>query len=165
MSAILHQINRALITAPDPSEIPNIEFQFVVNDHPVSNTWSLARSDSSEEVQDTWLMPDYGFWSWPEPYIGSYAEAREKIRAVDKPLSWADKKDQVVWRGTVHWNGELRGRLVDITKGKPWSDVAELDWKTNALHIEDFCRYKFLIYTEVRMSHILSWFCDVVLTS
>jgi hypothetical protein len=97
-------------------------------------------------------MPDYGFWSWPEPHIGSYAEAKEKIEGVDKPLSWEDKEGLAVWRGTVHWNGELRGKLLEVAKGKPWSDVAELDWKTNALKIEEFCKYKFLIYTEVCLS-------------
>ncbi|KAH8148510.1 uncharacterized protein LAJ45_07613 [Morchella importuna] len=146
--AILHQIHRSLLTAPNPSEIPNIEFQFLVNDHPAPSTWSLAWSGNDGEVHDTWIMPDYGFWSWPEPHIGSYAEAKEKIEEVDRPLSWADKQGLAVWRGTVHWNGELRGKLLEVAKGKPWSDVAELDWKTNALKIEEFCKYKFLIYTE-----------------
>lgn len=147
-SAILHQIHRALLTAPAPKEIPNIEFQFLVNDHPAPNTWSLAWSGNDGEVHDTWIMPDFGFWSWPEPHIGSYAEAREKIDEVDRALTWEDKSSLAIWRGTVHWNGELRGKLLEVARGKSWSDVAELDWKTNALKIEEFCKYKFLIYTE-----------------
>ena len=137
-----------MITAPSPDEIPNIEFTFLVNDHPGSNVWSLARSDDEKEVHDTWLMPDYGFWSWPEPKIGSLEEVREKIMEKEEGVTWKDKDDRAVWRGTVHWNGELRGKLVKTAKGKDWSDVQELDWKKNALNMEDFCKYKFLIYTE-----------------
>lgn len=76
-------------------------------------------------------------------------EAREKIAWVDGPLSWAEKKDLAVWRGTKSWNEALRGKLLEVAGGRPWSDVQELDWKTNALEMEAFCKYKFLIYTEV----------------
>lgn len=160
MSALLHQINRALITAPIPTEIPNIEFQLAVGDYPVANTWSLTRRDDPDAMRDTWLVPDYSFWSRLEPQIGSYAEIRERIDNVDRDLPWAEKSDLAVWRGTIHRNGRLRGKLMEVAKGKSWSDVAELDWKTNALRIEDFCRYKFLIYTEVCSA--LLCFCAVV---
>src|SRR5690606_39026967 len=129
-------------------EIPDIDFMFLVHDHPWSNTWSLARSDEPNEIHDTWLMPDYAYWSWPEPKIGAYAEAREKLHDLDSPLSWADKESKAIWRGSVKWNKELRGKMMEIAKDKPWSDIAELDWATNALKIEEFCKYKFLIYTE-----------------
>ena len=148
---MLQQIHRAIVTAPAPDEIPNIDFTFSVRDHPTADTWSLARSDAPGEVNNTWLMPDYAYWSWPEPRIGALADARERIVAVDGPRSWSQKHDVAVWRGSTRWNTALRGKLLEVARGKPWSDVQELDWKVNALAMEDFCAYKFLIYTEVRL--------------
>jgi len=94
-------------------------------------------------------MPDYGFWSWPEPHIGSVDEVKERVEAIEKDLTWADKISKVIWRGTVRWNSGVRGKLVEVAKDKAWSDVEALDWKTNALTMEEFCKYKYLAYTEV----------------
>jgi hypothetical protein len=93
-------------------------------------------------------MPDYGFWSWPEPHIGTVDEVRERIAGIEKNLTWTDKVDKAVWRGSVHWNSALRGKLMEIAHEKEWSDVQALDWKSNALSMEEFCKYKYLIYTE-----------------
>ncbi|TLD38079.1 DUF821 domain protein [Venturia nashicola] len=151
-NAILQQIHRAILTAPSPSEIPNIEFTILVNDHPGANVWSLARhsapSAANKEVNNTWLMPDYGFWSWPEPHIGSLDGVKEKVGKVEEGLTWDTKISKAVWRGSVHWNSGLRGQLVEQAKGKAWSDVQQLNWKKNALSMEDFCKYKYLMYTE-----------------
>lgn len=95
-------------------------------------------------------MPDYSFFSWPEPHIGAPHEVVEKIAAVERDVAWKDKKDAAVWRGTKHWNEGLRGKLLETAKDRPWSDAQELDWGKNSLKIEEFCKYKFLIYTEVR---------------
>jgi hypothetical protein len=151
--AILQQIHRAILTAPSPQEIPNIEFTILVNDHPGPNAWSLARhaapSEANKEVNNTFLMPDYGFWSWPEPHIGSLDEVKEKVKTAENVLNWETKISKAVWRGSVHWNSEIRGHLVEKAKGKAWSDVQQLDWESNALTMEEFCKYKYLMYTEV----------------
>lgn len=94
-------------------------------------------------------MPDYGFWSWPEPHIGTLDEVKEKVDKVeDKFKSWSEKIDKAVWRGTVHWNQGLRGRLLEISRGKSWSDMQELKWGENDLTMQESCQYKYLIYTE-----------------
>ncbi|QDS73422.1 hypothetical protein FKW77_008427 [Venturia effusa] len=93
-------------------------------------------------------MPDYGFWSWPEPHIGNLDEVKEKVETLERGLSWELKISKAVWRGSVHWNSGLRGQLVETARGKAWSDVQQLDWKNNALTMEEFCKYKYLIYTE-----------------
>jgi hypothetical protein len=158
----LSQIHRAIITAPDPIEIPNVDFTFLVNDHPASNIWSLSRSadptPTNNEVNNTWLMPDYGFWSWPEPQIGTVDEVRQKIQVVEGDMSWAHKLDKAVWRGSVHWNSALRGKLIEVAQGRDWSDIQELDWSRNALNMEDFCKYKYLIYTEASQYVRGQWF-------
>ncbi|KAI1611201.1 DUF821 domain protein [Exophiala viscosa] len=147
-SAILHQIHRAIVTAPSPSELPNINFEFSVNDHPSGDVWSLARSDADKQVHNTWLMPDFGFWSLPEPHIGSLDEVHERIIKTEGSMTWEEKESKAVWRGTVKWNKGLRGKLLDVAWDRPWSDVQRLNWSSNALAMEDFCRYKYLIYTE-----------------
>ncbi|KAI5805224.1 glycosyl transferase family 90-domain-containing protein [Geopyxis carbonaria] len=147
-SSILHQIHRALLTSPLlPHQIPNITFTFSVNDHPSSDVWSLSRSDSPGEAQRVWLMPDFGFWSWPEPHIGTHAAARESIAAADTQ-SWAAKKAQAVWRGTVGWNRALRQKLLDTATDKAWADVQPLQWGVNSLAMQEFCAYQMLVYTE-----------------
>ncbi len=50
----------------------------------------------------------------------------------------------------------LRPKLLEVTKGQAWADVENLVWyesgakSRNALKIEEFCKYKYIIYTEVR---------------
>jgi len=75
---------------------------------------------------------------------------------------WERKTGKVVWRGTAWFNGvgntDLRPKLLGITKGKEWADVQDLQWvgvngqkASNSLAIEEFCGYKYVIYTEVRI--------------
>lgn len=78
---------------------------------------------------------------------------KEKLEIIENGLNWDTKTSKAVWRGSVHWNSGLRGKLVEVAKGKAWSDVQQLDWKNNALTMEEFCKYKYLIYTEVRDLH------------
>ena len=115
--AILHHIHHAILTSPHPSEILKIEFTFLVNDHPESNVWSLSRADSPKEVNNTWPMPDYDFWNWPEPHIGSMPAADERITRVEPSLRWQDKKSKALWRVNTTRNKNLRGKLVEVSKG------------------------------------------------
>ena len=76
-------------------------------------------------------------------------------------MKWEDKIDKAIWRGTGQFNSvgniALRPNLLEATKGKSWADVELLEWGNNgvdaknAIGIEDFCRYKYIIYTEVRI--------------
>ena len=86
-------------------------------------------------------------------------EALSKIEEVEK-IRWEDKVDKVVWRGTAWFNNvgntDLRPKLLKAARGKEWADVKTLNWvengraANNSLRIEEFCRYKYVIYTEVR---------------
>ena len=108
-----------------------------------------------------WLMPHFSFWSWPLPFIGTMDEALARIEQVEKQQPWENKIGKAIWRGT-HWfnsvgNIDLRPKLLSTTAGKEWADVESLEWginaenARNAIGIEDFCRYKYVIYTEVTM--------------
>lgn len=69
------------------------------------------------------------------------------------------KIGKAVWRGTTWFNSvqspRMRQNLVVAARGKSWADVEALEWKTgsskeasNALPIEGFCRYKYVVHTE-----------------
>ena len=71
-------------------------------------------------------------------------------------MKWEKKVPKALWRGAVKTNKELRGVLMEATKGKPWADVDQVTWKSSAdvtedsaaLPIVDHCSYQFLIHTE-----------------
>jgi hypothetical protein len=106
-----------------------------------------------------WLMPHFSFWAWPLPFIGTLDSALSRISFVEASTPWSKKIDKVVWRGTAWFNSvgntNLRPKLLEVTKGKEWADVEDLKWYNNgekarnSIDIEDFCKYKYIIYTEV----------------
>lgn len=169
--ATLAAIHRALITAPSyvDSPIPNIEFTFNVDDVAASGIpqWTYARRHTE---LDSWLMPDFGFYSWPETKVGSYEEVQRKALAMEKgrlfssdptvdttapggPYAWKKKIDKVMWRGAT-MGLEVRERLINVTTDKAWADVVELKWRDKASMKDDLksmaehCQYRYLVHTE-----------------
>ncbi|KKA20139.1 DUF821 domain protein [Rasamsonia emersonii CBS 393.64] len=156
--ATLHSLHRALIAVPNRHELPSVEFIFSTEDFVVDTDkgpiWAYSKRDEDDAV---WLMPDFGFWSWPEVKVGPYRDIRRRIAAVDDGLAFRDKKKQLLWRGSLATAPELRGNLLANTRGKPWASIRVLDWsqsddndKSNVLPMEEHCRYMFLAHTEGR---------------
>ncbi|KAH8768815.1 glycosyl transferase family 90-domain-containing protein [Hyaloscypha finlandica] len=155
-NAVLHQLHRALITSPTP--LPNTIITLSILDTPHTNALSFARSNDPQIPALYWLMPHFSFWAWPLPFIGTLDSALARISAVETSTPWSKKIDKVVWRGTTWFNSvgntNLRPKLLQLTKGKEWADVEDLKWfnngekARNSLLIEDFCKYKYIIYTE-----------------
>ncbi|PSR97700.1 glycosyl transferase family 90-domain-containing protein, partial [Coniella lustricola] len=119
----------------------------------------------------TFLMPHFSFWAWKLPFIGSMQRAAAAIGELESSLPFASKIPKAIWRGTAWFNSvqnpRLRQNLLGATADKPWADVEALTWDTvpgggqaqaqgqagertasNSLPIEDFCRYKYVLYTE-----------------
>lgn len=54
----------------------------------------------------------------------------------------------------------MRPKLLQVTKGKGWADVQGLELENqgmtakNSIDIHDFCKYKYIIYTEVWLLYI-----------
>ncbi|KAF2243396.1 hypothetical protein BU26DRAFT_437108 [Trematosphaeria pertusa] len=153
-TAILSQVHRALLTSPSP--LPDIHFAYVINDSPKNNSWAFARPNKPS-TYNTWLMPAFAFWSWPSPALGAMDDILNRIESVEKELAWDKKNDKAVWRGTPWFNPlghpTLRQDLLKAARGKEWADVAGFNMSngmeaTNILQIEDFCRYKYVVYTE-----------------
>ncbi len=111
-------------------------------------------------------MPHFAFWAWDLPYVGSIGRAAAAIAALERDAfpRFVDKIPRAVWRGTTWFNSvhnpRLRQNLIAATRGKAWADVAALDRSagtesaattttpSNALAIEDFCRYRYTLHTE-----------------
>jgi hypothetical protein len=167
--ATLNSLHRALTAFPDRHLLPSIEFIFTTEDFAEDTTtpspiWSYSKRDSHTSV---WLMPDFGYWAWPEVQIGPYHEVRRRIAAIDDGetaadgtyvpgLQFQEKKKQLVWRGSLATNPPVRSKLLKSALGRSWASVRIIDWddqndiRFNLLPIEDHCRYMFLAHTEGR---------------
>lgn len=150
---MIQAIHRAVVTSPEL--LPDIEFVISADDKlPPAPLWSFAR-DEPDEL--TWLMPDFGFWSWPETKVGSYSEVQRKAKAMEdttenptgRAWKWGTKKDKLFWRGAT-MGLELREKLIDVTAGKPWADVESITWKdkTAVKSMDEHCQYKYVAHTE-----------------
>jgi glycosyl transferase family 90 len=139
--------------------MPDTILTLSILDTPHSNALSFSRPNDPQIPQTFWIMPHFSFWAWPLPFIGTLDSALSRIATVESSTPWSKKIDRVVWRGTAWFNSvgntNLRPKLLEVTKGKEWADVEDLKWYTNgdkasnSLLIEDFCKYKYIIYTEV----------------
>ncbi|KAI1465927.1 uncharacterized protein F4812DRAFT_88899 [Daldinia caldariorum] len=160
-SATLHQIANALLTAPrlsSPEQVPDTILAFNHEDDPASPSLSYSRpADPSFDGPDKHFfpVPHFSFFAWPVPQVRSFARAAAAASAVESRFpAWSDKDPRAVWRGTTWFNsarggGRLRHDLVRAARGRPWADVQPLAANgSNALMIEDFCRYRYVIHTE-----------------
>lgn len=174
--AILASINRAIVACPS-CHIPDIEFSFCLGDiasFDIENdgkraVWTLTRREWEDEK---WVMPDFGYWSWPLNVVGEYTQVRTEIRDLEDSLSFADKKPLVVWRGSTQTN-LLREYLVNATAGKSWSDIQAIEWFNMttmmpghaelSITMPEHCAYQFVVHTEGILLFPLSipdyWIC------
>lgn len=153
---VLSSIHRALVASPGRAHQPNIEFVFSIEDRvddvtkPDYPVWVLTRTPSEQAV---WLMPDFGFWAWDNPFntIGPYNQVVERIERDEPP--WTEKKQQLIWRGKPSFAPKLRRSLIEAARNKPWDDVRTVDWnqKTNVISMEDHCKYMFIAHVEGRL--------------
>lgn len=45
------------------------------------------------------------------------------MEQLDLTLPWEKKTPKAIWRGTTHYNPEIRDKLVETAKGTTWGDV------------------------------------------
>ena len=126
---------------------------------------SLSRPAIGSSFTDgttAWPMPDFTYWTFPQSHIGSVDNALARIAKIEDKTPWEKKISKAVWRGTAmlspYGNKNLREKLLRVAEGQIWADIEEVKKKgpsatkedgSNVLTIEDFCRYKYVIYTEV----------------
>ncbi|GAA5992422.1 hypothetical protein JCM11641_002902 [Rhodosporidiobolus odoratus] len=147
--ATLALINEALITSPEP--VPDIEFVIQTGDNglPQGAPWALGRKEKEEQLT---LMPDYGFFSWPEPGVNSMLEVSDNCRMYESKLKWGDKVNKLFWRGA--FMVDIRKELWEIAHRFKWGAIYDLDWQDREmvdqklLTPEEHCQYKFLAHVE-----------------
>ncbi|KAB5571749.1 hypothetical protein GE09DRAFT_1200754 [Coniochaeta sp. 2T2.1] len=176
-TATLHQLHRAVITTPTrlPDTIITINVNDQPFGSAFSYTRPAFRPPSSgshgPSLTRAFLMPHFSFWAWPLPSIGSIGRATAATGMIESQIPFSRKDRRVAWRGTMGWNSAhypaSRENLLRLTEDADWADVQalhgyeiEADGSTaisgkvnstttnNALMIEDFCRYKYVLYTE-----------------
>lgn len=143
--------DEALTISNEP--VPDIEFVLQTGDNGqvVGAPWALGRKVSSEQDQIT-LMPDYSFFSWPEPQVNSFEEVARDCRIQESKLRWKDKVNRLLWRGA--YLVDLRKELGEIANRYKWGEVSDLNWgdraevEKNLLTQADHCRWKFLAHAE-----------------
>ncbi|CAG7993051.1 unnamed protein product [Penicillium salamii] len=149
--ATLSAINRAIVSSPEP--LPNIEFAFNTDDSVDGlPLWGYARRAKDKAI---WLIPDFGFWSWPETKAGSTREVQAKAEwAEEEGLTWENKTAKLLWRGVPKMGPKVRDKLIRVTKDKPWADVKALVWDDKDSLQNDYktmpqhCEYQYLAQTE-----------------
>lgn len=150
--ATIQAIHRAISSVPNPRLLPNIEFTIDTHDDslnggPKGTLWSYCRHKDNNA---TWVMPDFGFWSYPSGTVGSYSEFRSKVNATEEIGGFPVKQKKLVWRGAEGKGGDIRDSLVEASRGRPWSNVKYLLWNdhSSSLDMHQHCRYQFAAHTE-----------------
>ncbi|KAF2000766.1 hypothetical protein P154DRAFT_522358 [Amniculicola lignicola CBS 123094] len=151
----LASIHRSIVTTHYREAIPNIEFVFSVEDLPAQPDkpiWTLARRAQDHNL---WLIPDFGFWSWDMPQIGTYSEVATETMQRESIEPWDQKQEKLVWRGKITMAPKLRRALLEAARGKSWSDVGQVRWgdvdfKEQFLGPVDQCNYMFIAHAEGR---------------
>lgn len=112
-------------------------------------TWAFTRRLDGKGEDRLWIIPDFNFYASP-PRASSWLEQQRRAQVFDKYAM--DKIPKAVWRGALWTNEYVRGHLLDVSRGKDWADVEEVDWKVanNTMRMDDMCRYMFTIHTEGR---------------
>ena len=176
--ATLDSLHRALVSFPHRKQLPSCEFIISWGDQPAHGppVWAYTKKDTSD-YYDTWLMPDFGFFSWPEPRTGAYTEVRRAMRKLDSNLAFENKVPKLVWRGARLVDD--REKLLAQSQDKAWSDVRSINWEDKEdlekhhLDLADHCRYMFVAHVSgfswsgqgkyirnchsVVVSHTLEW--------
>ena len=149
--ATLDSLHRALVSFPDRAQLPNCEFIISWGDKPARGVpvWGYTKMDNPE-YEDTWLMPDFGFFSWPEPKTGEYTEIRRAMKKIETDNPFEKKIPKIVWRGAPLSEG--RDMLLEHSHGMDWADVRKINWKDKQdlkkdhLTMAEHCRYMFIAH-------------------
>ncbi|KAJ3165472.1 hypothetical protein HK101_000232, partial [Irineochytrium annulatum] len=146
--ASLLAIQRALDSWNMEDEpLPNVEFMLCSSDDPCSGIWGYTKRN---DMDDVWVVPDYGFYAWPDPSPG-YRGHRHMVHSTE-PV-WSEKIPKLIYRG-AHQYLPARLHLLKEVRGKEWSDVMELKWgdveerKKTLISMPEHCLFKYTLHTE-----------------
>lgn len=150
---VLHLFQRALdASMAAGEELPTVEIALNFEDDAdqlgsagdTKTFFAAARTLGKESHERIWLMPNFDFWYYKP--TGSFSDAKRD--AMQHDGAFANKIPQIVWRGNPSFNPDIRGGLIDATKGKDWANVASVSASENWMSVDDFCKYAMTVYTE-----------------
>ncbi|KAJ3114618.1 hypothetical protein HDU96_001872 [Phlyctochytrium bullatum] len=162
-NAVLSSLHDAVITSIET--LPNVEFVFHTGDALGNGApdwapiWTLCRTAEQPQL---WLLPDYGFYSWPEPGMTSYSEVRRTTLKHELKMKTGNvsKIPKLFWRGAL-FGRPIRQDLLESTRNQSWADVDEIVWKdlSNAHSADstkkddyrtaaEHCDYMYLMHAE-----------------
>lgn len=151
VQAVLADLHRAILTSPE--RLPDIEFLFNTADSAPSGNYSPVFGLSRGLKERAFLLPDFGYWAWPEPLVNGFTEFENQVERVEEEVPWKKKKNQLFWRGAAKMNPE-REHLVSISEqnNETWGNVRDIDWgdlkEGDRYDMADHCRFKFLAHIE-----------------
>lgn len=107
-------------------------------------TWNRRLGDEGHERH--WMMPNFDMWRGVGNF--SYRDSRLAAKRLDAPF--ANKVPKIVWRGYAIANMEIRQKLLDVVRGKPWADVLKLDGNHEEFFLDNdkLCNYAMTVHTE-----------------
>jgi hypothetical protein len=150
--AILATLYRAIAVTPLNYSLPNIEWIFTIEDYPIDSQkpiWSLSRRVQDENF---WLMPEFDFWGGAFEGLGPFDVTVSQIVSDKIDSCWDCRQRKAIWRGTVWTTPNPRRDLVEMSRGKPWSDIealrVEKEGLANCLSAAEHCGYMFIIHAE-----------------
>ncbi|KAK4507611.1 hypothetical protein PRZ48_001346 [Zasmidium cellare] len=155
--SVLSMLQEALWSASAGGErLPTIEAAIVVDDMSLlpgepddtRSIWTFTSNVRDDSHKRHWLLPNFSMYS--ARGTGSFRDMTRRAMEFDAPFG--EKLPQVIWRGVRWTNEEIRGSLLDKTKGKDWADCKVVDWDTreNMMSQDEMCRYAFTVHTEGR---------------
>ncbi|KEI38260.1 uncharacterized protein L969DRAFT_95357 [Mixia osmundae IAM 14324] len=147
--ALLAAIEEAVLSSIEP--IPDVEF--VINsedrvDAATAHTPILGMSRKKQQGH-VWLIPDFRFYAWPEPHVGTYPDVQDQIYALEATQQWHHKRAKLFWRGNPPLH-PLRQELMTKFAKSAWAEVSPIDWKhtTNLLALAEHCHWRYLLNVE-----------------
>jgi hypothetical protein len=145
--AILATLHRAIAVTPLDYSLPNIEWIFTIEDYPIDSQkpiWSLSRRVQDED-----------FWGGAFEGLGPFDATVSQIASDKIDSCWDCRQRKAIWRGTVWTTPNPQRDLVEMSRGKPWSDIealrVEKEGLENYLSAAEHCAYMFIIHAEGMM--------------
>ncbi|KAL8276741.1 hypothetical protein RQP46_010850 [Phenoliferia psychrophenolica] len=143
--AVLGGLYEAVTASVEP--MPDVDMTFHPQDKGGPGTgFSMTRSYLEGAA---WLIPDFGFYSWPEPVTTGYKGVWRKIERVESEVTWENKVPKLFWRGA--FLAPIRDALRKAADRMPWGDIGGIEWGNKgkgSLPLWDHCRYKYLAHAE-----------------
>ncbi|KXZ43697.1 hypothetical protein GPECTOR_82g231 [Gonium pectorale] len=144
---------------------PDVEFGIHTFDYPKHDAFfNYCRPKARRPgTPGNWVWPDFQFYSWPEIGADPWPMLLQKVAQLGRELPFSQRDRRMIWRGSplAPVRNELlkrfgrRGDVADVAMIRGFKEFwpalrrnPDLNISTMITPLEDFCRYRYIIYTE-----------------